>query len=150
MHLSYGLPPPTTDVPISLANFSRRWQASRVSCGKYRTRCLLVRGRRSIKFIFSSEGGDEGGRKVFIQFLRRCCSTAATRSTSKCLARSLWRSSSLYCISSSSCFLHTSSSSLFCSAIFASLRAWCSRRFFSSCCRSRVSASACLLANPAS
>ena len=89
VHLSHGLPPPTTDILISLANSSHRWQASGVSCGRYRTRCLLVRGGRSIKFISSSEGGDEGGRKVFIQFLHRCCSMAATRSISKCLARSL-------------------------------------------------------------
>ena len=34
MHLSHGLPPPTTDVPISFANSSYRWQASRVFLGK--------------------------------------------------------------------------------------------------------------------
>ena len=33
-HLSHGLPPPTTDVPISLANFSRCWRASGVSFGR--------------------------------------------------------------------------------------------------------------------
>ena len=122
-HLSHRLSPPTTDIPISLANSSCRWRDSRVSCGRYQTCCLLVRGRRSMRFISSLEGGDEDGRKVFIQFLRRCCSMAATRSASKRLAKSLWQSSSLHLVSSSSCFFHASSSSLFCSAIFVSLRA---------------------------
>ena len=149
-HLSHRLPLPTTDVPIFLANSSRHWQASGVSCGRYQTHCLLVRGRRSIRFISSSEGGDKGGKKVFIQFLCCYCSMAAIWSTSKCLAKSLWRSSFLHYVSSSSCFFHASSSSLFRSAIFTSLWAWCSRHFFSSCCRSRVSVSACLLANSAS
>ena len=121
MHLSHRLPPPTTDVPISLANSSCHWRASGVSCSRYRTCCLLVRGGRSIKFTSSSKGGEEGSRKAFIQFLRRCCSTAVTQSTSKCLARFLWRSSSFRYISSSSCFFCASSSNLFCSAIFASL-----------------------------
>ena len=149
-HLSHGLPPPTTDVPISLANSSRCWRASRFSCNRYQTHCLLVRGERLIKFISSSEGGDEGSRKVFNQFLCRCCSTPVTWSASKRLARSLWRSSSLCRVSFSTCFFRASSSSLFCSTIFAFLWAWRSRRSFSSCCQSRVSASACLLANPAS
>ena len=120
-HLSHGLPLPTTDISISLANSSRRWRASGVSYGRYWTRCLLVRGRRSIRFISSLEERDKGGRKAFIQFLCCCCSTAATQSASKRWAKSLWRSSSLYLVSSSSCFFCTSSSSLFCSAIFASL-----------------------------
>ena len=47
-------------------------------------------------------------------------------------------------------FLCVSFSSLFHSAIFTSLQAWRSRRSFSSCCRSRFSTSARLLANPAS
>jgi len=64
--------------------------------------------------ISSSKGGDEGNRKVFIQFLCHCCSMAATRSTSKRLARSLWQSSSLRHVSSSACFFHASSFSLFC------------------------------------
>jgi len=150
VHLSHGLPPLTTDVPISLANSSHHWQASRVSCGRYWIRCLLVKGGRSMRFISSSEGGDEGGRKVFIQFLCRCCSMAVMQSASKCSAKSLWRSSSLHLVSSSFCFFHTSSSSFFCSAIFASLWAWCSRRSFSSCYQSRVFTSARLLANSAS
>ena len=78
-----------------------------------------------MRFISSSEGGDEGGRKVFIQFLHCCCSTAATRSVSKCSAKSLWRSSSLCFVSFSSCFFRAFSSSLFCSAVFASLQTWC-------------------------
>ena len=77
-HLSHRLFPPMTDVPISLANSLHCWQASRVSCSRYWTCYLLVRGRRSIRFISLSEGGDESGKKVFIQFLHHCCSTAAT------------------------------------------------------------------------
>ena len=149
-HLSHELPPLTNGVPISLANSSRRWRTSGVSCGKYRTHCLLVRGRRSIRFISSSEGGDKGSKKVFIQFLCCCCSMAATQSASRHWAKSLWRSSSLRCVSFSSCFLRASSSNLLHSAIFASLWAWCSRCSFSFCCQSRVPASARLLVNSAS
>ena len=118
MHLSHGLSLLTTDIPISLANSSYRWQASRVSCGRYRICCLLVKGGRLMRFISLLEGEDEGSRKVFIQFLCHCCSMEAMRSTSKCLAKSLWRSSSLCHVSSSFCFFHASSSNLFRSAIF--------------------------------
>jgi len=110
MHLSHRFPPPTADTPITFANSSCRWRASRVPWGKYQIHCLLVRGGRSIKFRFSSEGGLEG-KKVFVQFLHCCCSMAATQSASNRCARSFWRSSSFLCVSFSSTFLCTSSSS---------------------------------------
>ena len=87
-HLLHRLPPPTTNTPISLANSSRRWQASGISFSRYWTYFLLVRDRRLIRFI-SSSGGVEGGKKVFTQFFQCCCSTAATWSASRWWARSL-------------------------------------------------------------
>ena len=63
-HLLHRLSPPTADTPISLVNSSWCWQASGVSFSRYWTCCLLVRGRRLIKFI-SSSGGVEGSKKVF-------------------------------------------------------------------------------------
>ena len=104
-HLSHGLSPPTAGTPISFANSSCHWHASGVSWGKYWIHCLLVRGGRSIKFMSSSEGGLEG-KKVFVQFLRRCCSTAATWSAFNRCARSLWRSFSFLRVSFSSAFQH--------------------------------------------
>ena len=59
-HHLHGFPPLTADTPISFANSSYRWHASRVSWGKYRIHCLLVRDRSSIKFMSLSEGGLEG------------------------------------------------------------------------------------------
>ena len=76
-YLSHRLPPPTMDIPISLANSSHHWQASRVSFGRYQTCCLLVRGGRSMRFISLLEGV-EGSKKIFAQFFRCCCSMAAT------------------------------------------------------------------------
>ena len=148
-HLSHRLPPPTTNIPISLVNSLRRWQASRVSCGRYWTCCLLVRGRRSIRFISLSEGEVVGSKKVLVQFLQCCFSIAATWLALRQWASSLWCSSSLLCASSST-FLHTSFSNLLHSTNFASFQAWCLRCSFASCCQSRVSVSACLLANSAS
>ena len=148
-HLSHRLPPLKANVSISLANFSHCWQACRVSCSRYRTRCFLVRGGRLIRFISSSEEGVVRGRKVLVQFLRHCFLTVATRSALKRWASFLWHSSSLLC-ASASFFFHASSSNHFCSTIFASFQAWRSRRSFSSCCQSRVSALAHLLANSAS
>ena len=64
-----------------------------------------------IKFMSSLEGGLKG-KKVLVQFLCHCCSTAATQSASNRCARSLWHSSSFLRVSSSSAFLRASFSRL--------------------------------------
>ena len=88
-YLSHRLLLLTPNIPISLASSLHRWWASGVFCGRYRTHCFLVKGRRLIRFIFLLEGGFVGDKKVLVQFLCCCCSMAATRSASRWWARYL-------------------------------------------------------------